>query len=491
MEEFKLELKHVIKEYEGIRVVDGIDMTFVPGQVYVLLGSNGAGKSTLAEMICGSIKPDTGQILFNGKSIEQDGVLAAKRLGIEMCGREHMNFPNLSVAENIALINANCTGKSVVFSRRKAVTAAREMLKQLGISIDPKRKMSTLSLAEQFLVQFISVARSGIKLLIMDEITDSLTNYETQKVYDVIKMLKKEGTSVLFITHRIEESIKIADKIIILRDGRMVDEHEKDIPEREVLRRAMLGEELKNRFPRFNTSRSDVILEVKNLSGPVIKDISFDLHSGEILGIAGLVGSGRTSLVKTILGYESFTEGEIIMDGRSIRTKKTFIKKKGFLPENRDEQGVFPQLNVITNISVKSLDRISMAGVVNQSEERYEAMSLVDRLDIRTVSPDLPAKVLSSGNKQKMLLARSIMAKTNLYIFDEPTKGVDMAGKLEIYNLMNDLAKRGAGILMVSSDFNELCGMCDNVIVIKDGEMVSEIKRDELYSSLLASLCAD
>lgn len=491
MEDFKFELRNIVKEYEGIRVVNDVSLTLQSGQIYVLLGSNGAGKSTLAEIICGAVKPDSGTLLFNGKTVEQDGVLSAKRMGIEMCGREHMNFPNLSVAENIALINASRCGYTSVYSRRAAVLEAEKKMKILGLNINPKRKMSTLSLAEQFLIQFISVAHPGIKVLIMDEITDSLTSYETQQVFEVIRNLKRTGTCVLFITHRIEESLRIADNMLVMRDGRMVGEHEKNIPEREVLRRAMLGEELKSRFPRFNTSRKDVILEVKDLCGPVIKNISFDLHSGEILGVAGLVGSGRTSLVKTILGYERFYEGEIIADGKSVKAKSSFLKRKGFLPENRDEQGVFPQLNVISNISVKSIQRISTVGVVNKSEERYEAMNLVDRLDIKSVSPYMPAKVFSSGNKQKMLLARSMMAKTNLYIFDEPTKGVDMAGKLEIYNLMNDLAKKGAGILMVSSDFNELCGMCDRVLVIKDGVLVSVLQREELYTAALSQMCAD
>ena len=491
MNDFKIRLEKISKEYEGIKVLDNVDFELKPGKVHVLLGSNGAGKSTLAEIIAGAVQPTSGDIFINDERIALTSVADAKLRGIELCGRENMNFPNLSVAENMVMVKAPRHKWGLIYNSSEAEEIAAKKLKLLDINIEPTRKMSMLSLAEKYLVQFATVAEECLNVLIMDEVTDSLTSAETEKVFETIRNIKKKGTAILFITHKIEESLQIADEISIMRDGKMVKEHDAYIPEREALRCAMLGEEHKNRFPKMNAVKREVVLEARDVTSDHIKGVSFELHKGEIIGIAGLVGSGRTSLLRTILGYDKLVSGDIIVKGVSRQKNKRKRPKVGYLPENRDSEGVFPQLDVIRNISINSLERICSAGVINTDKERYEALNLVDKLDIKSTDSEVSAKTLSSGNKQKMLLARAMMAKMNIYIFDEPTKGVDIAGKLEIYNLMNNLAKKGAAIMLVSSDYNELSGMCDKVLVIKKGELVSILNRDEVGAAVISSLCVE
>ncbi|WP_066646627.1 sugar ABC transporter ATP-binding protein [Christensenella timonensis] len=483
-----LKMVDICKSYHEIRVLSGINLELYPGQICALLGSNGAGKSTLTKIMTGEVRMTSGKICMDGREVEINSPYAAKKLGIISCPQEVTIFGELSVTENLFL------GSEL---RRKGVLdwhameqETQAILDKLGIDVEPRRKASRLSMAEKYLLQFARTLIRDYKVIVLDELTDSLTMSEVARLYSLLRELKARGVAVVYITHRIEEARKISDRITVMKDGEIMDSIAPQNAEREELAHKMLGEDIKEHYPKLSVAKGNVVLQARGLRNKFVSDISFSLRSGEVLGIAGLVGSGRTNLLKAIVGLDKLDEGNVsVMSGG---TGADGIRANiGFIPENRDTQGLFMDMSVAQNITIKRLKGISKGRLIMPRDEEEKSWDYIERLGIKPRNAHQKVRYLSGGNKQKTLVARNVFSRCNIYIFDEPTKGVDIAGKVEIYNIINELIRKKAGIVLVSSDFSELAGMCDRVLVIRNGKLVGELKQSELSHQRLFDLCKE
>jgi ribose transport system ATP-binding protein len=341
--------------------------------------------------------------------------------------------------------------------------------------------------AEKFLIQFGRVLLKKYKIIILDELTDSLTMSEVDIIYKKIEELKQRGTSIVYITHRIDEAVKIADVIGVLKDGELNALIPTKDATNELITNKMLGKDIKQHYPKLDVQKGEIVLQAHNISNKFLHDVSFSLRRGEVLGIAGLVGSGRTSLLKAIVGLAELDNGKIELNHRG----KDKVCHIGYMPESRDSQGLFEEFSVAQNITIKRLDRISKMDWISPAKEEEAGEDMMYRLGIKARNVNQKVLYLSGGNKQKTLVARSVFSKCNIYVFDEPTKGVDTAGKVEVYNIINDLIRKGAAVMIVSSDFSELAGMCDNVLVIRKGTVVAELTRRDLTQQNLFLLCKE
>lgn len=489
-----LRLKSISKTYHEIKVLSGINLQIMPGQVCALIGSNGAGKTTLTKIVTGETKPSGGTLLFEGKEVEVASPYAAKKLGIISCTQGIAVFDELSITENLFLGSELKNGAVLDWRRMNETT--EDMLRRFGVDAKPNRKMGQLSLAEKYLVQFARCLITPYKLVVLDELTDSLTMAEVTKVYAAVDELKQKGTAFIYITHRIEEAIKIADVIAVMKDGKMAAFIPAGHAGQDVIAQKMLGKDIKKHYPKLSVVQKEQVMHVENLCNKFLNGISFSLRRGEVLGIAGLVGSGRSSLLKAIVGLDKLDYGyvEVLTGKEGKNSSKTQVQQQssiGYMPENRDEQGLFEEFSVMQNITIKRLDRVSRWRWISPKSEEEAGNDTVYRLGIKVRDIHQKVLYLSGGNKQKTLVGRSVFSKCTIYVFDEPTKGVDIAGKVEIYNIMNDLIRKGAAIILVSSDFSELAGMCDRVLIIKKGSLVAELNQKELNQQTLYSLCKE
>ncbi|HBU11701.1 MAG TPA: hypothetical protein DEB31_02910 [Clostridiales bacterium] len=478
-----LQLKNVSKIYHDTRVLNNVNLRLMPGQVYALIGSNGAGKTTLTKIIAGETKPSAGEIYLHGERVEIPSPFAAKKLGIASCQQNSVVFDELSVTENLFL-GSGFKKKNGVRDWPAMHKKTLQLLARFGIQAKPAQKSKNLSLAEKYLMQFARVLLGRYQIVILDELTDSLTMAEVDKVYEAVEQLKSEGAAVIYITHRIDEAIRIADMIGVMKDGEMAALIPAEQAATDLIANKMLGKDIKDHYPKLSVASGEVVMRVQHISNKFVKDISFSLRRGEVLGIAGLVGSGRTNLVKAIVGVDRLDEGcvEVLGGGR---------KNIGYMPENRDAQGLFEDFSVAQNVTIKNLERISAMHWIKPKKEEEAGADMMYRLGIRAQNIHQKVRYLSGGNKQKTLVGRCVFSQCSIYVFDEPTKGVDIAGKVEIYNIINELVRKGAAIILVSSDFSELAGMCDRVLVIRKGRMVVELSRRELDQQILFTYCKE
>lgn len=488
-----LEFKGVGKAYHDIHVLTDINMKLMTGQICALIGSNGAGKTTLTKIIAGETMPSSGTLYFQGEKTVFSSPYDAKNAGIISCTQDIACFDQLSVVENLFLGSELKKGLVLDWAAMRAKTS--EIMQKFGFQPEPTRRMGTLSLAEKYLVQFARTLIQPYRLVILDELTDSLTMAEVKIVYREMERMKNAGTTFIYITHRIEEAMKIADVIAVMKDGRLSAFIPADSAKKDVIAQKMLGKDMKKHYPKLRVAQNEVVLCVRNIRTRFLNDISFCLKRGEVLGIAGLVGSGRSSLLKAIVGLTKLDNGSVELPGKEVsgrkHLKKTAQKNIGYMPENRDKQGLFEEFSVAQNITIKQLDRISSFKWIHPKKEEEAGQDAVYRLGIKVRDIHQKVLYLSGGNKQKTLVGRSVFSKCSIYVFDEPTKGVDIAGKVEIYNIINDLTRKGASIILVSSDFAELAGMCDRVLVIKKGSIVAELDEQELNQQTLFSLCKE
>ena len=473
-----LRIKNVSMRYYENTVLKDINLSFKAGSFYALLGSNGSGKSTLVKIISGQIQNYTGDLLLEGRKVRFSNVYDAKKQGIFISSQENIFFNNLTVLENLYLgthLDNGCIFKS------KIRHECKKALELLGLNIPLEKKAAGLSLAEKNLIQLSRLLIDRPRILILDELADSLTLAESEKVNSVLTDLKNEGVSIIYITHRVDDIINLADSVITIRDGVIVSNKPRNEEDDLTLKKNMLGDNYKHYYPKLFVSKKSKLLEVRNVSTNFLSDISFSLCSGEILGIAGLVGSGRSSLLKAVAGLNKIKSGSIdyfLPPGTTI----------GYLPEDRDSEALFYNLPLEQNISIRNLQKIKKTVFLHLNEEKLYARDIIERLGIDTASGN-NVTFLSGGNKQKVIIGRHIFSKSSLYIFDEPTQGIDIAGKVAIYNIFNELIRRGAGILLVSSDFSELAGMCDRLLVINRGSIVGEFNYSETNQDNLFSLC--
>jgi ribose transport system ATP-binding protein len=473
-----LEMCGIRKVFPGVVALDGVDLTLDAGDVHMLLGENGAGKSTLMKILGGAYRKDAGDIRLNGQAVEIGGPRDARALGIRVIYQELNLVPHLSVAENIFLGELPTRWGSVVDWRTLADRTSKLLL-DLGMTLDPRAPVGRLGLAQRQMVEIAkALASPGTTILVMDEPTSALTSREVSQLFALIERLASRGVSIVYITHRLDEVFRIGRRITVLRDGRHVTTRpidQVDVPE---LVRLMANRDLSEHFPKVRVERGAELLRVEglNLRG-VLSDISFSLHAGEVVGISGLLGAGRTELARVVAGADRFDQGRLLVDGREVRFRgpaDAIARGIGLLPEDRKAQGLVPGLTVARNIALPHGRRLAPLGVLSRRCEADMAAPISDELRVKA-TPTQAVRLLSGGNQQKVVLGKWLAGTGRIFIFDEPTRGVDVGAKVEIYNLMNRLTARGAGIIMISSELPELLGMSDRILVMYRGRIHAEL----------------
>ena len=442
-------------------------------------------------MVAGAIEPDGGGIRIAGQEFSKMTPHLARSLGVEVIYQEFNLVPSMSVAENIFL--GDKTGKGMIVDTRIMVKRARDVFQQFNLDIDPHALVRDLPSAQQQIVEITKAVSKNVRILIMDEPTAPLTVTEVDSMFEIVRQLKARGVTIIYISHRLEEIFRIADKVSVLRDGRYIATRETKATNRKDLISLMVGRELKESYPARTVAPREVALEVRHLSGNGDEDISFSVRKGEILGLSGLVGAGRTELARVIFGAEPAESGEILLEGKpvQIRSPQDAINLGiGLIPEDRKNQGVFLDMDIKWNISFSQVRQLSRYAVVDTRQETTVAAKYRDLLKIKTPSLDQQVKNLSGGNQQKVVLAKSLAAQSKVLIFDEPTRGIDVGAKQEIYNLMCELANDGLAIIMISSDMEELLGMSDRIIVLCEGRMAGEVARAEFSQNYILDLAS-
>jgi inositol transport system ATP-binding protein len=490
-----LEMRNVVKEFPGVKALDGIDLCVRPGKVHVICGENGAGKSTLMKVLNGTHHADSGEIYFKGEKIEPKSIESTIKLGIAMIYQELNPILEMSIGENIFLGREPKTGTFVNF--KKLYADAQQLLDGLSISFGAKQKMKELSIAGHQLIEIAKAISREASVIIMDEPTSAIADTEVEILFKQIESLKKHGVSIIYITHKMDEIFKIADDITVIRDGKLVDSGPASNYNPEKIISLMVGREINNIFPKDTTVPiGEVVFEVKNLTqeadvGGRFRDISFDLRKGEILGFAGLVGAGRTEVMRAIFGMDPYTSGKVFLNGNPIKIKNTTSAvKQGIimLSEDRKTYGLVLNRNAHENISLVNLKKYAKKYLVNDRAIALDAAKMKDLLNIKISSFKVEANTLSGGNQQKLVLSKWLLGNVKIMILDEPTRGIDVGAKSEIHKLMCDFARQGKSVIMISSELPEIIGMSDRVVVMQAGHIKGILHREEATQERIMTL---
>lgn len=480
-----LKVEKVVKVFPGVKALDQVNFELLPGEVHVILGENGAGKSTLIKLLSGVYPNDSGIFYINGKEVKINSVHESQKNGITTIFQEMNLVPQLTVAQNIFL------GREIKFkgifgfvvNRKEIYKKSVELLSSLGLDINLDKPVSDLSVPQQQMIEVAKALSIDAKIVIFDEPTATLAKKETKALFRIIKLLKNRGIGIIYISHRLEEIWEIGDRITVLRDGCNIDTVKTQETNINELIRMMVGRELKDRFPRNYQERENIALELRSVSrGSILQNINLKLHKGEIVGLSGLVGSGRTELAQIIFGIDKPDSGEIRIYNRSeIINSPIKATRMGlaFLTEDRKQLGLFQKLSVKENIIHAAMQQLFPNGIVNSQRERSTAQEYVDKLQIKTPTLDRLVKYLSGGNQQKVVLAKWLATQARIFILDEPTRGIDVGAKQEIHRLMDEIVKQGCPIIMISSELPEILGMCDRVYVMHEGKIAAEYSRKE------------
>jgi len=481
MEHTILEMKGITKEFPGVKALNAVDFRIVRGEIMALLGENGAGKSTLMKILTGVYPKTQGLIIYEGREVSFNGTKDSQASGIAIIHQELNLISQLTMGENIFL------GREPVNAVRKIDSRAlykesEALLKRLGVTEDPHTITGELSIGKQQMVEIAKALSLDAKIIIMDEPTDALTDTETENLFRVMRELKAEGRSLVYISHRLKEIFEVCDYATVLRDGEFVAEHAvSDLTEDKIIE-LMVGRKLTEQFPRIESKLGECVLEVKHLSNEYVKDVSFTLRKGEIVGIAGLMGAGRTELAKTIYGAISKQSGEIFIDGKPVEIKSPQQGIKAgisYVSEDRKGNGLILGLSVRENMTLSALKSFSNSvGTISNAQEEVVSKDYVKKMSIRTPGINQLVKNLSGGNQQKVSITKSLMTKPKIFILDEPTRGVDVGAKKEIYDIINNFKKEGMSIIMISSEIPEILGMSDRILVMHEGKITGELDRD-------------
>jgi rhamnose transport system ATP-binding protein len=476
-----LRLTGIRKAFAGVQALKGVSFDLEAGEVHALVGENGAGKSTLIKVVTGAHAPDEGTLEVGGQLIERNDPVRARALGIAAIYQQPALFPDLTVAENLALgLEPAGPWRPVRWGERRA--RARRLLDRIGAEIDPEAEVRRLTMPEQQLVEIARALGADARVLIMDEPTASLSDKEVALLFRAIRELKAQGVGIIYISHRLEELPQVADRVTALRDGALVGTRRMGEVSRGDLIRMMVGRELSAVFPKADVPIGDVVLDVRGLGcrASGVRDVTLDVRAGEILGLAGLVGAGRTELARVLFGLTPADSGEIRLRGRPVAVHspaQAVALGIAYVPEDRRHHGVIPEMSVAANATLATLYAISAHGLLDTARERRVAAELVDRLGVKAASLEAPVGDLSGGNQQKVALARWLAASPSVLILDEPTQGVDVGAKAEIHRLMGELAGRGLAIVMISSELPEVLGMSDRIAVMHGGTIVGTLDR--------------
>ncbi|HEY59216.1 MAG TPA: sugar ABC transporter ATP-binding protein [Anaerolineae bacterium] len=489
-----IELVNISKSFPGVQALKDVSLSFYPGEIHALIGENGAGKTTLIKIMGSVYKKDSGQIYINGEECEIKDVIHAQRIGISVIHQELSLIPDLSVMENLCLGKEPRLGRSGFIDKSTMRKIARNIMKPLGLNINPDAYIRNLKTADRQMVEIARAVSRNATLVIMDEPTSSLSSREITTLFDTIRMLKKNNVSVIYVSHILSEVLTLADKITVMRDGCVVRTLDACDADENILVKSMVGREIKDYFSKKEKEIGDVILEVRNLTRePLFSDISFNLRKGEILGISGLVGAGRTEIVRSIFGSDKFESGEIILWGKKVNIQsphKAIGLGLGFLPEDRKLEGLILEASVRHNISLPSIKSTARIGFVNNKWEIDICKEYTNKLKIHTPSNNTISKYLSGGNQQKIVVAKWFAAFSKILLLDEPTKGIDVNAKSEMYSLMNNYTKDGGSIIMVSSELPELLGIADRIVVIRQGKVSGILERKEATEEKIMMLAS-
>lgn len=478
-----LDMQRISKRFPGVQALWDVDFTVHEGEIHVLVGENGAGKSTLIKILTGAYARDSGEITLQGKPVffrtPQESFLS----GIGAIYQEFSLIPKLTVAENLFLGQVQKFVTLGLVNRRRMYQQAKEVMAKLGLSIDPQARITDLTVAEQQMVEICKAISVEADLLVMDEPTSALSDTEIQEVFRVVKQLKTTGVSIIYISHRLKEVFEIGDRVTVLRNGRQVATMPVAETDMTNLIRMMVGYEIADMYPKVKTEPGDVALEVRNLSDKMtLKGLSFSVRRGEILGITGLLGSGMSELAHALFGANPIVRGELFVRGERLALKnplQAIDAGIGFLPEDRKREGLVLSMSVRDNVTLASLGKILTRGIINRREQERLAASSVDSLAIETPHLLQKVKFLSGGNQQKVVVAKWQCRGLDILVFSEPTRGIDVGAKLEVYHLMNKLVQEGASIILISSELPEILGMSDRILVLHEGRIAGELQRDE------------
>ena len=476
-----LQLNHITKQYPGVAALDDVSVSFQKGEVHALLGENGAGKSTLIKVLSGAIIPNAGEIVMDGKSYEQITPALAQKLGIGVIYQEFTLVPTLTVAENIFL--GKDYRKGIFLDKKAMLSQAAKILGDLHIDIDPKTPVKQLSVAYQQIVEISKALANDVRVLVMDEPTAPLTTAEVGNLFRMVRKLADRGVTIIFISHRMEELFEIADRVTVLRDGKYVKTLKIEDTSTAELISLMVGRSIDEQYPQREHNIGKTVLEVEHLfARDYIKDVNFKVHAGEIVGLAGLIGAGRTELVRAIYGADPLQAGVIRLNGKEVELKSPAVSIQSgvaLVPENRKEQGVVLGMSIADNLVMSTVKKLSSFIFVKKQLCRKLVAEYIDKLHIKTPSAQQKVLNLSGGNQQKVVIGKFLATDPLVYIFDEPTRGIDVGAKHEIYQLMNQLVSQGKAIVMISSELPEILGMSDRVLVMHEGRLVGEVSREE------------
>lgn len=492
---YVLEMENISKEFPGVKALDNVQLKLKPGTVHALMGENGAGKSTLMKCLFGIYEKNSGKILLDGVEVNFKSTKEALENGVSMVHQELNQVLQRNVLDNIWL--GRYPMKGFFVDEKKMYNDTINIFKDLDIKVDPRKKVADLPIAERQMIEIAKAVSYKSKVIVMDEPTSSLTEKEVDHLFKIIKKLKESGVGIVYISHKMEEIKMISDEITILRDGKWISTNDVSKISTEQIISMMVGRDLTERFPKKDNTTKEMILEVKNLTAlnqPSIQDVSFELYKGEILGIAGLVGSKRTEIVETIFGIRPKEHGEIILHGKTVKNKSPEDAiKNGFalVTEERRSTGIFSMLDVAFNSVISNLDRYkNKFKLLKNKDIEKDTKWIVDSMRVKTPSYSTKIGSLSGGNQQKVIIGRWLLTEPEVLMLDEPTRGIDVLAKYEIYQLMIDLAKKDKGIIMISSEMPELLGVTDRILVMSNGKVAGIVKTSETNQEEIMELSA-
>ena len=488
-----LSMENITKTFPGVVALDNVSIDLNKGEVLGILGENGAGKSTLIKILAGNYIKDSGDIFVDGQKFEIRGPAEAVASGIRVIYQELNTLNNLTVAENIFIGEQIVKGPFRVVDWKTMIKRAFELLDTLNVKLDPNAIIGDLTISEKQIVEIAKAISKEAKILVMDEPTAALSEEETQSLFKIIRTLKSKGVSMIYISHRLKEIFEITDRVTVLRDGKKVGTLKTENTDENKLVEMMVGRDIKDMYPKREVKIGDIVMEVKNLKAEGFNDISFKLKKGEILGIFGLLGSGRTSLVKALFGANKIKSGEIFVNGKKLLVKSPSIAKDGkigLVPLDRKTEGLALMMGVKENITLANIEDLGKSFLISKVNERKKANKWVEEIGIRTPSVDQEVNSLSGGNQQKVVLAKWLESGSQIIILNEPTRGIDVGAKIEIYKLMQDLCERGSSVIMISSELPEIMSIADRIIVMSKGRFTDEYSRKEASEEkLLHSAC--